>query len=257
MYEAFGSPADLQLPVVTVAHVVNFSERTRKRTVEFGVHGHFSQADIELARQIHIRVRRALENVENAKVDVLCHASIGNPLGVIKDASKVFEEGDVDISHTEGQVILLIFWASWCNHCKTAIRNTHGMVAANKKKWGERVRVIGLGIDTDRSKQVQFLTSPRMLTAFEHFNVKNAKSRAIQYFGLQRVPTAALVNTEGKIVFIGHPNQRRLDDDINKLLTNRALEGEGTKSDAVEEAAQWASNKLVPGNEIEPNVDRF
>ena len=161
---------------------------------------------MEVARQIHVSVRHALESVADAKVNVLCHASVGKPLGVIKDASKVFEDGEVDISHAEGQVILIIFWASWCSHCKTAIRNAHNMVMANKTKWGERVRVIGLGIDTVREKQVQFLTSPNKLTAFEHYNVKNAKSRTIQYFGLKRVPTAALVNKEGKIAFIGHPN---------------------------------------------------
>ena len=42
VYEHYGFPADLQFPVLTIAHVVNFSERTRKRFAEFQVNGLFS-----------------------------------------------------------------------------------------------------------------------------------------------------------------------------------------------------------------------
>lgn len=63
-------------------------------------------------------IRRALEPVADAKVNVLCHATVGNPVGVIKSVSKVLDDGETDIVHKDGQVILIMFWASWCNYCK-------------------------------------------------------------------------------------------------------------------------------------------
>ena len=42
VYENFGFPADLQLPTITVTHVVNFGEKTRRRITDFTVNGNFS-----------------------------------------------------------------------------------------------------------------------------------------------------------------------------------------------------------------------
>ena len=74
---------------------------------------------------------------------------------------------------------------------------------------------------------------------------------------MKRVPYTALVDKSGKIVFIGHQNQRKLDKDIARLLANRKIEGQGTKIVGAEEDAQWASNLLIPSNEIDPNIEKF
>ena len=47
-------------------------------------------------------IRRALESVAEAKVNVLCHATVGNPVGVIKSVSKVLDDGETDIVHKDG-----------------------------------------------------------------------------------------------------------------------------------------------------------
>jgi hypothetical protein len=39
-----------------------------------------------------------------------------------------------------------------------------------------------------------------------------------------------LVDTEGKIVFIGHPNTRKLEEDFDTLLKGEKLVGEGVSS---------------------------
>lgn len=121
---------------------------------------------------------RALESVAEPKVNVLCHATVGNQLGVIKSVSNVLEDGETDIVHKDGQVIIIMFWASWCDYCKKEMGKAQKMVAKNKERWNEKVRIIGLGIDVERSKQIAFIKAKK-LTAFEHYNVKNSKSKAI------------------------------------------------------------------------------
>ena len=115
---------------------------------------------------------RALSSISEAKVNVLCHATVGNPVGVIKCVSNVLEDGVTDIVHKDGQVILIMFYASWCNYCKTEMTKVQKMVGKNVDQWGDKVRSIGLGIDTERSKQIDFINRKR-LTAFEHYNIRN------------------------------------------------------------------------------------
>ena len=42
VYEHFGFPVELQLPVLVVAHVINYTEKKKKRFTELMVHGQFS-----------------------------------------------------------------------------------------------------------------------------------------------------------------------------------------------------------------------
>lgn len=60
---------------------------------------------------------------------------------------------------------------------------------------------------------------------------------------MQGVPHCALVDTHGKIVWIGHPASRKLEEDINALLEGKELSGvEG--GDEEEEGGDEASGDL-------------
>ena len=120
--------------------------------MEFAVNGQYSQTKIDLARSTHLSIIKVLNSVAEAKVNVLCHATVGNPVGVIKSVSNVLEEGVTDIVHNDGQVILIMFYASWCNYCKHEMTKAQKMVINHEQKWGDKVRIIGLSIDTERAK---------------------------------------------------------------------------------------------------------
>ena len=77
-------------------------------------------------------VRRALAQVTDSNVNVLCRATIGNPLGLVMDVSELNSDKKVNIEHNEGEVILIIFYASWCAYSKTAMKNTQKLVIQNK-----------------------------------------------------------------------------------------------------------------------------
>lgn len=61
----------------------------------------------------------------------------------------------------------------------------------------------------------------------EHFH--RDKSSASSDYGAKGVPHVVLVDTHGKIVFIGHPATRELEKDIDTLLKGEEIKGEGTK----------------------------
>ena len=58
--------------------------------------------------------------------------------------------------------------------------------------------------------------------------MRTAGCTADKDYGVQGVPHVLLVDTKGKIVFVGHPASRKLEEDIDKLLKGETLSGEGT-----------------------------
>lgn len=177
-------------------------------------------------------------------------------MGVITNATKEGEEEKVEIKHVADQVVLLEFWASWCKFCKTPVDNTQKMITDNQAKWGDKVRVVGLSLDTDKAK-AKACIEERGLTAFEHYNVKNPMCKALQYFGVKQIPFCALIDKQGKIAFIGHPNWRRLEDDINTLVKGKALTGRGTESAAVAREKAWGTEGIVEATEVDATVKSF
>lgn len=70
----------------------------------------------------------------------------------------------------------------------------------------------------------------------EHYHVKTDGCTASEDYGVNGVPHVLLVDTTGKIVFIGHPASRNLEEDINSLLKGETLTGEGTQASSNEES---------------------
>jgi len=59
--------------------------------------------------------------------------------------------------------------------------------------------------------------------------VRNGKCTSDKEFGVQGVPHVAIVDTKGKIVFMGHPASRPdLVQDFNDLLEGKTITGKGT-----------------------------
>ena len=62
--------------------------------------------------------------------------------------------------------------------------------------------------------------------AVEHYHRHESDSSEV--YGVQGVPHVLIIDTKGRIVFVGHPASRPdLEADFNKLLKGEALTGEG------------------------------
>ena len=97
-----------------------------------------------------------------------------------------------------------------------------------KRKWGNKVRFIALGLDQDIQQQQKAISERNYTTAFEHYNVKaDPECKAHKYFFASTLPHAALIDKKGKIAFLGNPSWRTLGADITKLLKGDQLSGLG------------------------------
>jgi len=62
----------------------------------------------------------------------------------------VFDDGKTHLEHKEGEVLLVDVWATWCGPCQKPMQHNQDMLAKNKEKWGNKVRIIGLSVDEEK-----------------------------------------------------------------------------------------------------------
>lgn len=179
-------------------------------------------------------------------------------MGVITNANKVYikesaEEGSCSIEHKEGQVLLLDFWATWCPPCQAPMAHNQDMLEKRGADWGDKVRLIGLSIDNDAAT-VKSHVEAKKWQKIEHYHVRTPGCAADTEYGVQGVPHVLLIDTTGKIVFMGHPASRNIENDIDALLKGETLSGEGTGPKAV---AADAKSSASGSDEVDEAIRKF
>ena len=90
------------------------------------------------------------------------------------------------------------------------------MLEHHAEKWGDKVRIIGISIDNTAEAVVKHVDE-KGWEKVEHYH--RASSKCSNDYGVQGVPHVALVDTNGKLAFIGHPMSADLEKSIESLLS--------------------------------------
>lgn len=151
----------------------------------------------------------------------------GESLGIGDPAPKLevneFVKGEPVKEFKAGQVYVVEFWATWCGPCKATIPHLSKL----QKEHGNKAIFIGVSIlERNPEKVVPFVKEMgekmeyRVCTdkvgkgedADEGAMAKNWMTAAEQ----EGIPTAFIVNGEGKIAWIGHPTE--LDKTLEEVV---------------------------------------
>jgi thiol-disulfide isomerase/thioredoxin len=109
----------------------------------------------------------------------------------------------------DGEVTLLVFWESWCPHCK---REVPKLEATYQKYKGQGLNLVGLTKVTKSAtdETVEAFIQENKLT----YPVAKETGKSSEDYAVNGVPAAAAVK-DGKVIWRGHPGR----------LTDATIEG--------------------------------
>ncbi len=136
---------------------------------------------------------------------------------------KNLEGGDVALSSLKGKVVLLNFWATWCEPCRGEIPVLIGLQQQYSSKG---FTMLGASMDDDPTKVVpQFVKTNEFKVdgkdeTMNYPIVAGSDAITDQFGGLLGMPTSYLISRDGKIVkrYIGVVNPAQITKDIESQL---------------------------------------
>lgn len=121
-------------------------------------------------------------------------------------------------------------------------------MVTKRKDWEGKVRIMGFSIDQDQPK-LRSHVADKGWGDVEHYWVRNGNTTCDKDFGVKGVPHFVLIDTKGKIAFIGHPSSIPLEATIDKLLKGEELEGKKKEGDGGED--EGGEKGALPENKDE------
>jgi cytochrome c biogenesis protein CcmG/thiol:disulfide interchange protein DsbE len=101
--------------------------------------------------------------------------------------------GSLDLARYRGKVVLLDFWASWCEPC----RHSFPWLNAMQKQYGDRgLVVIGVNVDKDRADADRFLRD--VPAKFEIFY--DPAGTLAAHYDLPGMPVSYVIGRNGEVV---------------------------------------------------------
>jgi len=112
-----------------------------------------------------------------------------------------FSEKDVtgqplSIANYKGKVVMIDFWATWCGPCRGEIPN---VVATYQKYHDKGFEIIGVSLDQDRQKLLDF-TKENGMTWQQFFDGQGWNNKLAVKYGIESIPMTFLLDGNGKII---------------------------------------------------------
>lgn len=151
-------------------------------------------------------------------------ASENKPLANEPDVTfKNLQGQDVSLASLKGKVVVVNFWATWCEPCQVEIP---WMIGFQQKYADKGFTLLGVAMDDDGKSVVepfvqksQFDVDGTKMT-MNYPIVLGNDDLAAKFGGLLGLPTSIVISRDGKVVkrYIGLASRDDLDAEIKSLL---------------------------------------
>lgn len=136
--------------------------------------------------------------------------SVGKPINF---EGQTVDGGRLSLRNYSGKVVLIHYWATWCEPCKAEFETLKNLQA----KYGRNgFDLIGVSIDNQLPEVKQFLAANRLPWAQMH-EQGGMESRLANELGVVTLPTMILVGKDGRVVR-RNITAGELDTELNKLI---------------------------------------
>jgi len=120
----------------------------------------------------------------------------------------------VTLANYKGYVLILDFFASWCQPCKKSIPH---IMELNRKYGKQGLQILGLSLDEDNGDLIDFITPFKL-----NYPVALANEDLQTEYGLRSLPTLYVINKKGIVVekFMGLTDevQKNVEITVRRLL---------------------------------------
>ena len=103
--------------------------------------------------------------------------------------------------------VVIFFWATWCPHCRTAIKHLNDIYPELKAKGAELITI-------DLGEKANRVTGYLKTYNYNLITLLDENSTTVDSYGVVGVPTFFILNSQGTIKFKGHA----LPEDYISLL---------------------------------------
>jgi peroxiredoxin len=138
----------------------------------------------------------------------------GDSTGSAPDFALTAMDGKtVTLSGQKGRVVLLNFWATWCDSCKEELPALQDM---SRSKLGSGFQLLAVSVDDDPARTVPPFAAAHGLT----FPILYADRKTMAAYAVRELPTSYLIAPDGSIVrrYVGPLDERAVENDILSLL---------------------------------------
>jgi thiol-disulfide isomerase/thioredoxin len=133
-----------------------------------------------------------------------------------------------DIKALRGKVVLVDFWATWCQPCLAELPHVRQLYERHKD---EGFRVVGISLDTSREKLARFVEREKLpwpQIFFREAEQPGWQNPLAQQYGVAGIPYTLLVDREGRIVAEGLRG-RDMERAVKKILAGNEVGPPGSE----------------------------
>lgn len=127
------------------------------------------------------------------------------------------EGGVVTLSTQKGKVVLVNFWATWCDSCKDELPVLQDL---QRSRAGDRFELLAVDVDDDPAKAVPPFAAAHRMT----YPILYADRKTMDAYAVRLLPTSYLIAPDGSIArrYVGPLDARAVENDILTLLNRRS-----------------------------------
>lgn len=124
----------------------------------------------------------------------------------------------ISLSSLKGRVVLLNFWATWCDSCKEELPDLNEIF---RKHSADPFDLLAISVEEDAAQKVPPFVSQHKIP----FTVLYADRKTLDAFAVRGLPASFLIAPDGTIVrrYLGPLDARKLENDILTALNRSPL----------------------------------